>query len=229
VLDTRCEADGNGKINACKVYDPIRSSLCEAERLRGAAVINFELFGRNDCRAAKGSRSLDLITHVVIHNGGWNAKGNSDTWACRLAASHYSIQRDGIIYQHIGEELIAPHAKGMNEHSIGIELNLPKEAGESCNSLRLSNDGSKANEDRIRKACTPTDAQYAALKVLLDAIAKRTKVTLNEEHVVGHCESAKGKNAHGDPRAFDWGRIGLSNAIKMQQAEGTACAWYNLF
>ena len=218
------------KDSKCSVYSPIRSNLCEARRLRGEADVNFELFGRNDCRASENIRTLASITHVVIHNGGWNALHNSNTWACRPAASHYSIQRDGIIYQHIGEELIAPHARDLNEFSIGIELNLPKEAGQSCNSLKFKAGATLSEKEAIvRTACTPNAAQYESLGKLIKAISLRTSVTLDEEHIVGHCESSAGKNAHGDPRAFDWSEIGLSNDIKQARAIGTSCSWYHLF
>jgi N-acetyl-anhydromuramyl-L-alanine amidase AmpD len=168
----------------------------------------------------------------VIHNGGWDAKHNINTWSCRPSSAHYSIQRDGAIYQNVGEELVAWHAGGkaatdkkINDRSIGIELNLPKEAGVSCNSLKLKGLSADKPEELVRNACTPTDAQYESLNALLKAIAARTSVTVDEDHVIGHC---KGQNpssgkAHGDPKAFDWSQIGLSNDTKKTAAEGTAC------
>jgi hypothetical protein len=43
-------------------------------------------------------------------------------------------------------------------------------------------------------------------------------VTLDEDHVIGHCEGldSKSSSAHGDPRAFDRSRIGLSNETKKE-------------
>ena len=132
------------------------------------------------------------------------------------------------------EELVAWHAggssatdQGINERSIGIELNLPKEAGVSCNSLELSKLSQAKREALVRKACTPSDEQYTSVKSLLDAIAARTSVTLDEDHVIGHCEGQNPSNryAHGDPRAFDWSKIGLSNE-KKKELGGKACQWY---
>ena len=228
------QCTGWEKSSSCAVYNPIRSNLCEAQKGgAGESAVNYDYFGKTDCRTNSGSRALSAIDRVVIHNGGWNAKHNLDTFSCRQGSSHYSIQRDGAIYQHVGEELVAWHAggsaatdKGINERSIGIELNLPQEVGYSCNSLPKS----KQNDDDVRKGCAPTDAHYTSLKNLLDAIAARTSVTVDEDHVIGHCEGQdpKDDSAHGDPRAFDWSRIGLSNETKKEQG-GTSCRWYSLY
>jgi N-acetyl-anhydromuramyl-L-alanine amidase AmpD len=194
------------------------------------------LFGRNDCRAFpefNGDRALPTITRVVIHNGGWSAEQNFETWTCRVGAAHYTIERDGSVYQHMGEEWAAPHAEGpgrnslavgVNDDSIGIELNILK----NCNSLDWN-----ARLDDVLAACQPTAAQYASLNILLKDIAKRTGVVLDEKHVLGHCELAQGAAAHSDPRAFDWSQIGLSNSKKLdallEQEDakvGHACLWY---
>ena len=233
---TQCEDEGSVP---CAVYNPIRSNECEARKNGGAGEreVHFDYFGKTDCRTNTSARKLSDIDRVVIHNGGWNARHNFNTFSCRQGASHYSIQRDGAIYQHVGEELVAWHAagpaatdKGINERSIGIELNLPQETGVSCNSLPLSGKSQEKQEELVRKACTPTDEQYSSLKDLLDAIVARTSVTLDDEHVIGHCEGQDPKNssAHGDPRAFDWSRIGLSNE-KKKELGGKSCQWYSLY
>ena len=225
---SQCEGWENS--SSCAVYNPIRSNLCEAQKNAGDVAVSYDYFGKTDCRTNTRARSLSDIDRVVIHNGGWNARHNLDTFSCRQGSSHYSIQRDGAIYQHVGEELVAWHAggpaatdKGINERSIGIELNLPKEVGYSCNSLPKS----KQNEADVRKGCAPTDEQYTSLKSLLDAIAARTSVTVDDDHIIGHCEGQdpKDNSAHGDPRAFDWSRIGLSNETK-KELGGKACQWY---
>jgi N-acetyl-anhydromuramyl-L-alanine amidase AmpD len=224
----KCEGE-TGAVQ-CAVYNPIRSNLCEAQKTAGDLTVHYDYFGKTDCRTNTAARALSDVDRVVIHNGGWNARHNFDTFSCRQGASHYSIQRDGAIYQHVGEELVSWHAAGpaatdkrINERSIGIELNLPQEVGYSCNSLPKA----KQNEADVRKGCAPTDAQYESLKSLLDAIAARTSVTLDEDHVIGHCEGQNPgmDSAHGDPRAFDWSRIGLSNE-KKKELGGKACQWY---
>ncbi len=190
-----------------------------AKKGRTAAVDNDSLFGLVDFRSY-GKRSLKDIDTIVIHNGGYSAKMNSDTWQNRPAGAHYTIQRDGTIFQHAGEECVMPHAPGGNKTGIGIELNIDKANGTSCNSLR-----SNSSPDDVRKACSPTDAQYDSLRRLIADIVARTKATIDEKHIVGHCElgSASG---HGDPRAFDWTKIGLSNDKKKTMAAGHACSWY---
>lgn len=186
------------------------------------ADINFSLFGVNDNRTSK-KRTLKSIKRVVIHNGGYTAKGNSDTWTSRKASAHYTIDRNGTIYQHIGEECVAWHAgSGANTDSIGIELNIDKADGKSCNSLK-----GNATADQIKKACEPTRRQYDSLKTLLNDIVARTSVQITNAQIVGHCEVG-GSGGHGDPRAFDWDQIGLSSSQKQSKLKeiANACSWY---
>jgi len=79
----------------------------------------------------------------------------------------------------------------------------------------------------VREACTPTDAQYTALSSLINDIVTRTHVQKNINQIKGHCE-VSGPNGHGDPRAFDWSKIGLDNASKKAVGQTTpnACSWY---
>src|SRR5688572_10308502 len=106
---------------------PMRSK-CLAERhnkdVRDAngQPVRYDFFGANDPQAGR-LRSLDSVSLVVIHNGGNSAAANVKTWQSRGTSAHYTIQRDGKIFQHVGEERVAWHAKGANAESIGIELN----------------------------------------------------------------------------------------------------------
>lgn len=216
----------NGKpFSLCAVYSPahLRSDKCRAEKLNGYLTdadghpVDTTLFGKNDCRAYGATRALASIDRVVIHNGGFSGAMNEATWECRPAASHYTIDPFGKIFQHMGEEMVAPNAKSpgddSNKRSIGIELNIGKAHGVSCNSL----DG-KAKDADVRAACTPTAKQYESLNRLLRVIALRTSVKLDESHVVGHCEiddeNHKERDDHSDPRVFDWSKVSMSNATK---------------
>lgn len=198
------------------------SSDLEAAKRDRQVSINFSLFGQVDFRI-RYKRATQNITKVVIHNGGYTAAGNNATWQSRPAAAHYTIGRDGVIFQHVGEEMQAPHAPGGNKDGIGIELNIGKANGKSCNSL-----GSGATPDQVRAACTPTDAQYQSLNALLNDIMRRDpNVRKNVNQIVGHCELS-GTDGHADPRAFDWSRIGLDNQEKKNRltAIPNACSWY---
>ena len=202
---------------------PITKGACVSDRALAeknrSTPINFSFFGQVDGRAY-GKRALNAITKIVIHNGGYTAKGNNDTWQKRPAAAHYTIQRDGIIFQHAGEECVVPHAPGGNKEGIGIEINIDKANGTSCNSLKSS-----SKPEDVKSACSPTAAQYAALTKLIDDIIKRTSAKRVAEQIVGHCELGD-SNGHGDPRAFDWTQIGLDNNTKKTMAKGHACSWY---
>jgi len=170
---------------------------------------------------------------IVLHNGD-HARGNTRTWMCRKASSHYTINRDGKVYQHVGEERVAWHAGRVNRKSIGIELQIRRGYGSSCNSLigkkleQVARKNGLRSRDIIRELCGPTAAQYDALRTLIADI--KTRHPIAEGGIVGHCEVVK-PNGHGDPRAFDWRRIGISNESKRGYVETheTACNWYNLY
>lgn len=196
-------------------------SLAQQNR---TATINFSLLGRVDA-LAWGKRDLKDITLIVVHNGGYTAGGNNRTWLSNFqeigkkVGAHYTIDRNGVIFQHAGEELYMAHAPNGNKKGIGIELNIGKYQGVSCNSLR------NATPATILEACTPTDAQYTSLDILINDIISRTSAQKNINQIVGHCELVP-LSGHGDPRAFDWTKIGLDNAAKKQKAQGHPCTGY---
>ena len=213
---------------ACAVWDPPKSSQCEAELHRSEGVdVGYDYFGQSDCRTNDRSVAVSMI---VIHNGD-NARGNAETWKCRRGAAHYTINRDGTLHQHVGEERVAWHAKKVNPKSIGIELQILRGHGGSCNNLKgekLATAAAKAGvseSDIIVELCQPTAEQYASLRTLIADI--KTRHTIDE--IVGHCE-VEVPSGHGDPRAFDWSEIGLSNTDKHEIVDNnkTACAWYHI-
>ncbi len=213
---------------ACAVWDPPRSSQCEAELKRSDGVaVRYDYFGQSDCRTSDRAKA---VTRIVIHNGD-HARGNAETWKCRRGAAHYTVERDGAIYQHVGEERVAWHAKSANPDSIGIELQILRGHGSSCNSIRGKQlaDAAKKNgveeSDVIVELCQPTAEQYASLRTLIADIETRHAI----DDVIGHCE-VEPPSGHADPRAFDWSEIGRSNEDKRAfvAANTTACAWYHI-
>jgi N-acetylmuramoyl-L-alanine amidase len=199
------------------------------------ATIDFSYFGKNDCRTNRSPRKKNQpVTKIVIHNGD-NAKANQGNWKCRISASHYTIDRDGKIYQHVGEERIAWHVKRNNTNSIGIELQIlpawkSKKSLGSCNGIdkKMAKKMGMSQEALVRKLCAPTLEQYRAIKALIADIKSRHPISKNG--VVGHCELVR-RGGHGDPRAFDWKQIWLSNIQKMNfvKTNNTACSWYHLY
>ena len=85
-----------------------------------------------------------------------------------------------------------------------------------------------SQEALVRQLRAPTPEQYRALKALIADIKSRHPVP--EEGVVGHCELVP-RGGHGDPRAFDWEKIGLSNREKMNfvKNNNTGCNWYHVY
>ena len=226
----RCDS----KNKACRVWDPPLSNKCKAMGQRKVA-IDFSYFGKNDCRTNRNPRrNKQKVTKIVIHNGD-NAKANKNNWECRKSAAHYTIDRNGTIYQHVGEERIAWHVKGNNTNSIGIELQIlrawkKKKSLGSCNGIdrTMAKKMGMSQEALVRQLCAPSPEQYHALKGLIADIKSRHPIS--EDGVVGHCELVR-RSGHGDPRAFDWEKIGLSNTQKLNfvKTNNTACSWYHLY
>jgi len=210
------------KEGPCTKYDPPLSNRCLAEANRSAGLtVDYSYFGKVDCRSWTRKKA---ITKVIVHNGD-DAEGNDSTWHCRKGASHYTVDRDGKIYQHVGEERAAAHASrnDMNDTSIGIELQIRRKYGTTCNSLsdgdadEIARKYGLRREDVVTELCSPTSAQYRSLTKLLADIRSRHSIG----DVLGHCE-VKG-TSHGDPRAFDWRAIGGS-----ARKQANICRWYDV-
>lgn len=134
-------------------------------------------------------------------------------------SAHYLIDRDGTVFRFVPEDRVAYHAgrgrlagfpertNRLNEYSIGIEmLNVG-----SAKDMELFMSREKYAEFA---AINPqwigyTEAQYTALRQLLESIAQRHPgVKLDRKHIIGHEEYAARRRS--DPgELFDWKRIGL--------------------
>ncbi|MFO0636661.1 MAG: peptidoglycan recognition family protein [Nannocystaceae bacterium] len=205
---------------ACSKWGPTISQLCPAQTGRAAGLdIDFRYFGEVDCRS---NERVDPITRIVIHNGD-HARGNNDNWKCRQSSAHYTIDRDGTIFQHIGEERTAWHARPVNSDTIGIELAIKRKYGKSCNSVSdfgaIAKAEGLADSDVVADMCGVTAAQYASLSKLVADIRARHPIA--SDGIVGHCEV--GDTNHGDPRAFHYGAIGVA-----QRKNVGHCGWQHI-
>ena len=232
------------KTGACKIWDPPLSDIC-ASMSKSLVDIRYDFFGQSDCRSSpKGKRARieRKVTMIVIHNGD-HAKGNRNNWWCRKSSAHYTINRDGQVYQHIGEERIAHHVVGANDDSIGIELQILRngERGKyfaTCNGLskgsrllkRLAKKHKVSEGDYVKSLCAPTAVQYLSLRRLLADIQQRYRIP--NSRIFGHCEVGTRKSSHSDPKAFDWMKIGISNKEKLEYVKKhnrTRCQFYDLY
>lgn len=124
---------------------------------------------------------------------------------------HYIIDREGTVYCYVPEDRAAWHAGtgmwgddkytgSMNLYSIGIEL-----VGIGSQSDMKSYLSAKAY-----KALDPswygfTDAQYTALKALVEDICQRNNIPMDRQHIIGHEEYNPKK--HDPGQLFDWNRL----------------------
>ena len=167
-------------------------------------------FGLWECELTR-NRELKSVKVIIIHEGTASVASTIGAWKNAYkkkgipVGAHYIIDRDGKIYQIIGEERIAYHANSANKASIGIDLIIPS--------------GCKQNPSSpVFKTCANyTDAQYSALKSLISNISDRTSVQLNDEQVIGHCQAKTA--THSDPRGFDWTKIGLITSKHFTSAD----------
>lgn len=176
--------------------------------------------------AIKRKRAVKDISLVIIHEGSTSPQSTADTWikhsqglGYQLAA-HYVIARNGQIVQIMPEANEGNHTPGggngaANKMSIGIDLAIP-----SCSQSAASCSPNNPQFNCLKY----TDEQYVALKNLLQDISSRTKVTYDDDHIVGHCEVCDAK--HCDPRGVDWSKLGLSQS-KHRDASGNCIKrWY---
>jgi N-acetyl-anhydromuramyl-L-alanine amidase AmpD len=216
-----CEWDGKSKKPvACAKWSPAISDRCAAEQSHAAGIpVDFSYFGQVDCRSNDRKQA---VKRIVIHNGD-HAANNNENWKCRPSASHYTVDRDGKVYQHIGEERTAWHANTENEDTIGIELAIKRKYKGTCNSLpdlgKVAAAEGITAEDVVADLCGPTLAQTTALATLITEIKARHGI--GKEGVFGHCEVKA--TDHGDPKAFDWHAIGSAPRKAIN-----ACGWYHV-
>jgi N-acetylmuramoyl-L-alanine amidase len=136
-------------------------------------------------------------------------------------SAHYLIDREGVVHRFVPETNVAYHAgrgnidwmperaNKLNEYSIGIEmLNIS-----TWNDMALF----KMPKEKYDAIATKhpdwigyTDAQYAALKALIEQIRSRhPAIVFDRKHIIGHSEYA-GTGRRTDPgELFDYTRIGL--------------------
>ena len=167
------------------------------------------------------------ITHVIIHFTSNVLNNNVDPYQIEdiysifeeyEVSAHYVIDRDGTIYQFVGENRVAYHAgKGniisevfniasMNDKSIGIEL---LAIGTKEEMVPLI---TEETYDRLDSSLIGyTDEQYSALQSLItDILSRYSTIKRDREHIMGHEEYAPVRKT--DPgKLFDWTRLNLQN------------------
>lgn len=140
---------------------------------------------------------LDAVRSIFIENG---------------VSIHYLIDRDGTIYGYVPENRVAWHAgKGsyadddrltdnMNHYAIGIELMAMGSQEDMAKYLTA-----EEYDGLDRSLIGYTEAQYAALRVLLPDICARYGIPYDRAHIIGHEDYRPSKSDPGE--LFDWERI----------------------
>ena len=125
---------------------------------------------------------------------------------------HYIIDREGIVHCYIPEDRVAWHAgKGefagdskytnqMNQYAIGIEI--AATGSQKDMELYLTAEEYAAMDDVLKGY---SDAQYDALKLLVEDLCSRYGIPMDRSHVIGHQDYSPAKNDPGE--LFDWSRI----------------------
>jgi N-acetyl-anhydromuramyl-L-alanine amidase AmpD len=173
------------------------------------------------------ARGDNPYSHVMLHFAS-NALANPedphdvnatyDIFAAEEVSSHYFVDRDGTVYQFVSEEHKAWHAGNgqlpdfpelknkLNDYAIGIELagiGTPEE-------MEIYGITSEIYNRIPKEDVGYTEPQYQSLKILLDDIVERHKITYDRKHIVGHDEYVP--ELRTDPgQLFDWTQIGLGD------------------
>lgn len=125
---------------------------------------------------------------------------------------HYIIDREGMVRCYVPEDRVAWHAgKGewandekytnkMNHYAIGIEI--AAIGSQKDMEIYLTEEEYAALDDRFKGF---SDAQYDALKLLVEDICARYGIPADRDHVIGHQDYSPSKNDPGE--LFDWSRI----------------------
>jgi N-acetylmuramoyl-L-alanine amidase len=140
----------------------------------------------------RGGKDIDTI---VLHHTASN-NGQADLAHLRNPKSevsaHYMLDRDGKIYQLVGDSKRAWHAGKGELHGVPTDVN-----GRSIG-IEIVNDGSGKTAF--------TEAQYKSLTQLVGYLKQEYKVPMN--NIVGHKDVAVPHGRKNDPAAnFDWNRL----------------------
>lgn len=141
------------------------------------------------------SRNGTDIDTIVLHHTASNNGAGDISWLRNpksQVSAHYVLDRDGTIYQLVGDEKRAWHAGESALHGIPTDVN-SRSIG-----IEIVNDGSGK---------TPfTDAQYKSLAQLVGYLKQRYDVPMN--NIVGHKDVAVPYGRKNDPAPnFDWNRL----------------------
>lgn len=156
---------------------------------------------------------IHFCSAVVEHpDDPYNMEYVRQTFIDADVSIHYIIDREGTVFCYVPESRRAWHAgvgewldderytNKMNFYSVGIEL---VGIGSQKDMAQFM---TKSNYRKLDKSLIGfTDAQYDALKLLVEDVCRRNNIPLNREHVIGHQDFSPKKSDPGE--LFDWSRI----------------------
>ncbi|MFB1480746.1 N-acetylmuramoyl-L-alanine amidase [Corallococcus sp. RDP092CA] len=141
------------------------------------------------------SRNGADIDTIVLHHTGTNNGSGDLAWMRNPASkvsAHYMLDRDGKIYQLVGDTKRAWHAGKSELHGVPTDVNA-RSIG-----IEIVNDGSGKTAF--------TEAQYKALTQLVGYLKQEYNVPM--KNIVGHKDVAVPKGRKDDPASnFDWARL----------------------
>ncbi|MFP2903681.1 N-acetylmuramoyl-L-alanine amidase [Pyxidicoccus sp. 3LFB2] len=140
----------------------------------------------------RGGKDIDTI---VLHHTASNNGAGDLAWMRNpksQVSAHYMVDRDGKIYQLVGDEKRAWHAGKGELNGVPTDIN-----GRSIG-IEIVNDGSGKTAF--------TEAQYKALTQLTGHLKQKYDVPM--KNIVGHADVAVPKGRKNDPAPnFDWNRL----------------------
>jgi N-acetylmuramoyl-L-alanine amidase len=141
------------------------------------------------------SRNGADIDTIVLHHTGTNNGSGDLAWMRNKdskVSAHYMLDRDGKIYQLVGDDKRAWHAGKGELHGVPTDVNA-RSIG-----IEIVNDGSGKTAF--------TEAQYKSLTKLVGYLKQEYDVPM--KNILGHKDVAVPKGRKDDPAAnFDWSRL----------------------
>lgn len=143
----------------------------------------------------QNSRGGTKIDTIVMHHTATNNGAGDLAWMRNpqsKVSAHYMVDRDGKIYQLVGDDKRAWHAGKGELHGVPSDIN-NRSIG-----IEIVNDGSGK---------TPfTEAQYKSLNQLTGYLKQQHNIPM--KNIVGHADVAVPKGRKNDPAPnFDWNRL----------------------
>lgn len=160
-------------------------------------------------------RAWSKITAVVLHQTATNLGEKPSRW--HSVPIHFCITRAGYIIQLYDLTEVCNHANGLNQRSVGIEIDGWYAGIEGQPKTLWQPEGLTTPRQPMNLPAVQADAAKAAVQYIMNTVAANGG---NVTHIHPHRQSSKDRQS--DPGSLIWGTVGLWAQSSLGLSDGGA-------